>query len=140
MQENEMRVSGAVRLLSLLKHNESGAALISTLVAVAIAGILAAAFLSGLATATTAIHIADELTVAESLARSEMEYVRDYAYQYDATVYPVDPLLDIPTGWVVPTPAVELVHATDDGIQKITVSVEHNGKTVLTIEDYKVDR
>jgi len=40
----------------------------------------------------------------------------------------------------VPPPVVELVHATDDGIQNVTVTAEHNGKTILSVQLYKVDR
>jgi len=40
----------------------------------------------------------------------------------------------------VPPPVVELVHETDDGIQKVTVTAEDNGKAVLSLEVYKVAR
>lgn len=123
-----------------LKGNEAGASLIEILVALAILGLVAVAFLGGLATTSKAIIIANEQTTAESLVRSEAEYVKNYAYQYLATEYPVDPELPIPTGWSVPPPVVELVHATDDGIQKVTITVERNGEVILSTEIYKMDR
>ncbi len=39
---------------------------------------------------------------------------------------PIDPETGLPSG--------------DNGIQRITVIVSHNGNPVLTLEDYKVDR
>jgi len=52
--------------------NEKGMSLIEVLVALAILGIAAAAFLSGLATVSRALIIADERTTAESLAKTEI--------------------------------------------------------------------
>ena len=121
-------------------HNESGVTFIETLIALAVLGLVAVAFLGGMTTATKATIIADEQATAESLIRSELEYVRNCAYQYGVSEYPVDPLLTIPESWVVTPPVVEPLHATDDGIQKVTAKVEHSGEVVLVVEDYKVDR
>ena len=135
-----MRLFRMARMRSISAGSELGTTLIETTVALAILGVIAVAFLSGLATATKATVIADEQATAESLVRSEIEYVKNYAYQYDTSEYPVDPALTIPVGWSVPSPVVELVHATDDGIQKVTVTAERNGETILSVEVYKVDR
>jgi len=126
-------------------RKEKGIALIETLVALAIVGVVAVTFLGGVGTATKATVISNEQATAESLVRSEIEYVRKCAYQYhdapgDPAVYSVDPALTIPQGWVVPPPVVELVHATDDGIQKVTVTAEHHGEAILSVVTYKVDR
>ena len=120
--------------------SEKGFALIETLVALALLGIIAVVFLGGIGTATKATIVADEQTTAESLVRSEIEYVKNCTYQYSATQYPVDPSINIPYGWSMPVPAVELVHATDDGIQKVTITVERNGEQKFSAQIYKVDR
>ena len=123
-----------------LEGNESGVTLIETLVALAILGCVAAAFLSGLATTTRASVIADEQATAESLIRSEIEYIKNYSYDYYASSYPVDPALTIPESWDIPAPVVVPVHASDDGIQQVTVTAERNGKQMLSIIMYKADR
>jgi len=128
------------RVARKLRGNEAGLTLIETVIALAILGLIAVTFVGAMGTMAKATFVADEQATAESLAHSEIEYVKNCAYQYDASEYPVDPELTIPEGWVVPPPVVEPLHATDDGIQKITVKVERNGKVVLIIEDYKVDR
>lgn len=119
---------------------EKGFTIIETLVALALLGIIAVVLLSGVATASKASSIANERAIAESLVHSEAEYVKSCAYQDSASEYPVDPSLTVPDSWTVPPPVVGLVHATDDGIQEVTVTAEHNGEEVLSLKIYKVDR
>ncbi|MBI2854712.1 MAG: hypothetical protein HYX87_07325 [Chloroflexi bacterium] len=118
----------------------AGVALTEALIALAMLGIFAAAFLGSLATGARGTIVANEKAMAESLARSEIEFVKSRNYQYLATEYPVNPDLQIPAGWSIPRPAVSPVHATDDGVQRFTVSVFRNGKQVLSITTYKVGR
>ena len=139
------------RVAKKLKGNETGLGLIETLVALAILGSIAVVFLSGLATTAKATLIADKRATAESITRSEMEYVKsqDYViapwlYELPTTPPTWDASHTLPTGYNGYTANVtaELLdgHETDDGIQKITVTVKRDDKSVLTIEDYKVDR
>jgi len=121
-------------------RSTKGISLMETAIALAIMGVVAVAFLSGAGTSLKSASIASKQTTAESLVISEVEYVKTCAYQYSASEYPVDPDIDIPVGWSIPPPLVELVHATDDGIQKVTVTAEHNGREILSISTYKVDR
>ena len=139
------------RVAKRLKGNETGVTLVEALVALAVLGLIAVAFLSGLTTAAQATFIADERATAESLVRSEMEYVKsqDYViapwlYELPTTPPTWDPSHTLPAGYNGYTVNVtaELLdgHETDDGIQKITVTVKRGAKVILTIEDYKVDR
>jgi type II secretory pathway pseudopilin PulG len=128
------------RISGISPSSELGVTFIETIVALAILGLVAVVFLSGLATSSKATIIANERATAESLVRSEVEYVKNYTYQYDTSDYPVDPALSIPVGWTLPLPVVELVHATDDGLQKVTVTAEHDGEAILSVAVYKVDR
>jgi len=122
--------------------NEKGMSLIEVLIALAILGLVAAAFLSGLATASRALIIADERTTAESLARSQMEYVKEQDYDYnDSQLYEqVDVESLTHPGYFISVDADPLRYP-DDGIQKITVTVDHQNKEeVITLEGYKVNR
>jgi len=121
-------------------RSEKGMLLIETAAALAILGIVAVAYLGGIGTSLKSTIIAKEQATAQSLVISEIEYVKNYPYQYSASEYPVDPALDIPVAWSVPPPVVGLVHATDDGIQKVTVKAEYNGKEILSMVAYKVNR
>jgi len=125
------------RITKKMKGNEAGVTLIETLAALAILGLIAVALLSGVVTGARATFIADERATAESLARSQMEYVKslDYAASYTLAGLPEG------GGWAVPAPLVEPVPGGEDqGIQKITITVKHGDKTVLTVEGYKAER
>ena len=135
--------------------SEKGFTLIMVLVAIAILGLIAVIFAGGISTGAKGVFVSDERATAESLARSQMESIKNQSYIY----YSDDPhdtyeIISTPDGYsidldVVPfdpdtaTPYSESsgVFDGDDGIQKITVTVDHNDKeAVFTLEDYKVDR
>jgi len=136
-----MRLLRVVRMPSMFACRESGITLIETVVALAILGAIAVIFLSGLATASKAAFIADEQATAESLAQSQMEWVKNASYVYSATEYSPAP---IPGGkdYVNYSAIIvtEPLHNPDDGIQKITVTVKRFDKGVIKLEGYKVDR
>jgi prepilin-type N-terminal cleavage/methylation domain-containing protein len=135
--------------------NERGFTLIETIIAVALLGVIAIAFLGALGTASLAIFIADERATAESLARSEMEYVKSAnytaapwspsSYELPTTAPSWDPSHNaLPSGYDGYTANVTAAEI-DTGIQKITIVVSHLGKEIIssgnsTLEDYKVDR
>ena len=115
-------------------------ALIETLVALAILGIVAAVFLSGMATAARANLITDEQGTADSIARSQMEYVKTVSYADNATAYTPAP---IPSYGDYANYSVDIsaqaLNNPDDGIQKITVTVSHESRELISLEGYKVN-
>jgi len=144
------------------RSNSKGVGLIEVLIALAILGIVAVAFLGGLSTSLKAVFISDERSTAQSLAQSQMEYVKnqDYITNDVQAEYLKLNSSDIPSGYDiksldrngnvfddgehiigVPWDTENGQPSTnDEGIQKITIAVEHNGNEVLTLEDYKVNR
>ncbi len=136
-----MRQFGIARMLRIFALSESGVTLIETLIALALLGIIAVTFLSGLATTSKAAFTTDERATAESLARSQMEWVKNVDYVYSATEYSPAP---VPGGKDYINYSAIIVaqplHNPDDGIQKITITVERSDKVVITLDGYKVDR
>jgi len=138
----------------LLKE-ERGFTLIEVVLALALLGIVAVAFLGGLGAGSRAISVADERATAESLARTQMEYVRQQEY-IDYSQDPYDPYLVIgpPDGsYIISFSAVPInaetgeaydetggVFDQDDGIQRMTVTIFHNGKQVFILEGYRTYR
>lgn len=136
-----MRLFRVARRLGIFDYHESGVTLIEAIVALAILGVIAVAFLSGLATISKAVFIADERTTAESLAQSQMEWAKDYEYVYGATEYSPRPIPGAKDyGNYSAIIAAEPLHDPDDGIQKITITVKRYDKEVIKLEGYKVDR
>jgi len=83
---------------------EKGFSLIEVALAMLLLGIVAVAFFGALATGAKALLIADERTTAESLARSQMEYVKNQLYSNDQWSYEVTDssrtvLLGEPSWW-----------------------------------------
>jgi len=111
---------------------------IETLVLLAIVGTIAVTFLSGLFAMSKAATINDEQITAGSLAQSQMEWVKKADYVPGATDYPALPM---PGGSDYSRYSVTIAaQQLDTGIQKITVVVRNSDKTVIRLEDYKVDR
>jgi len=129
-----------LRVLSIFR-SQRGVTFIETAIALAVLGAVAVSFLSGLATTSKATIIADEQATAESLARSQIEWVKNADYIYDATEYSP---ASLPSGDDYINYSVlitaEPLHQPDDGIQKVTVAVKHDEKEVIKLEGYKVDR
>jgi type II secretory pathway pseudopilin PulG len=114
--------------------------LVEVLVAVAILGMTVVALLAALSTGSIGVATKDEQVTAANLARSQLEYTRSqpYADLYE-TVTP-------PAGYAVSVQADSVPEATSvpgadpSTIQKITVTVTRNDETLLTVDDFKVDR
>ena len=158
------------KIAKALQGSSKGVTLIEVLIALAILGIIAVAFLSGLSTSLKAVFISDERSVAQSLATSQMEYVKsqdycddDWSYTVTSSAYNYstepcwldDPpfLSDDYAGYCVKVKAEKFdadgdgsieVPGEDADIRKITVTVYHDENCVenevLTLEDYKVNR
>ncbi len=122
-------------------NSEKGFAFIETVIALALLGIIAAAFLSGLATSSKATVIANDQVTAVSLAQTQIEWVKKAEYIYDATGYSAAPISSGQdyTGYSVQIDS-EPLNSPDDGIQKITVTVKHWDKDALQLDVYKVDK
>jgi prepilin-type N-terminal cleavage/methylation domain-containing protein len=143
-------------------NGEKGFSLMEVALAMALLGVVAVAFLTALATGSRTIFVADERATAESLARTQMEYVRGQEYSGAPWNYTVTPsALDStdPPGWWTDNPPplltaeydgysagidVEPLHASDDGLQVITVTIDHlvdgDMKEIFVLEGYRALR
>jgi type II secretory pathway pseudopilin PulG len=117
-------------------RGQGGLGLVETLVAVAILGTAVAAFVTALSAGSIAVGENDAENMAQGLAQSQLEYTKSYAYDSGATTYPA---ITAPEGYGIAV-SVSSVPGTDSDIQKITVTISHEGESVLQVEDYKVDR
>jgi Tfp pilus assembly protein PilV len=116
---------------------EHGIGLVEALISVAILGLALTALLSAVSTGSMAVSRTDERVTAENLARSQLEYTKSQPYQALPASYAT--VTPSPDDYGV-TVTAEPVPGGDDSIEKITVTVTRNGKDLLVVEDYKVER
>jgi prepilin-type N-terminal cleavage/methylation domain-containing protein len=146
-------------------RKQRGFGLVEVIIALGLLGVIGIAFLTALATTSTAIIVSDKHATAESLARSELEFVKSQNYSGEPWSYQLpsgtSPTGNFPEWWVsgshtLPdgyehyTATVEATlldpledgSGNDDGLQKITVTVTFprdnpEETTVIALEGYK---
>ena len=124
--------------LSKLKalQDERGLTLVESLVTIAIVGVALVAFAVALSTGALAVRESDQEVTAQSLARTQLEYIKGYSYNPAATTYPTVNT----TGDYSISVAVTPVPGAGANIQKVTANISRDGQVLLTVEDYKVNR
>ncbi len=128
-------------------NDEKGTTLVEELVTVAIIGIGIVILVAMITTGVIGVRQVADKVLAESLARSQLEIIKDAAYQADPVSVPYPAVAPIPNYSVAV--GIEYWNATtstfvsavrNDGLQKITVTVSSAGTPLVQNADYKVDR
>jgi len=131
-------------------RGQKGFLLIEILVGLALLGIITVVFLNGLSTAAKGVSVSQERVSAESLAKSQIEYIKLQDYVAVADYNPDDPanryeLIDTPAdlaaaGYSVEInpPEIVLTEAGGYELQSITVAVKRDGKGKLVVSIYRV--
>lgn len=117
-------------------QDEKGLTMVESLVTIAIVGVAVVAFAIALSTGSLAVNESDQEVMVQSLARTQLEYIKGYPYDPEATTYPTVNTTDNYSISV----AVTSIPDTDANIQKITANISREGQVILTVEDYKVNR
>lgn len=133
--------------------SEKGFSLIETLIALALMGIVAVTLLIGMTTAFRAAALSQERVAAESLAKSQFEFIKAQDYITVADYDPDDALkryapISIGDGLVEQSYTIEIgppqtiisPGARGYELQIVTVVVKHNTEEVLTTSCYKLGR
>ncbi len=150
MSGNRKNIKHWFRRLKIRLQDEAGIGLVESLAAVAILGVAATSFVLSLSTGAIAVREDDQVVVAQSLARTQLEYVKNYPYNPEATTYPCVYTYDedynpnpitLPEGYGISVVVSPIPQAGGDSdIQKIAVTISKDGTELLTVEDYKVRR
>ena len=131
-----------------LLQEQRGIGLTETLVGLAILGLVGVALLNGLSTSSKAVIVNQEGVAAESLASSQVEYIKTQDYipvdDYDPVTNCYDKI-DIPAelagnGYSIDINPPETIIAPTLGpfeLQSVEVVIKHNGEGVLTISVYR---
>ena len=145
------------------RGDSRGQLLIEVLIALALLGVIATVFIGAMYTALQSARIADERSIAVTLAKSEIEYVKqqgysttdgEWAYMVDSTGSYADPGPE-PSWWATSQPpafseadfagysvvvtgtGIDLDNSgeDDESIRRITATAHHNGTDVVTPEN-----
>jgi prepilin-type N-terminal cleavage/methylation domain-containing protein len=113
-------------------RSEQGLTLVEVLVALAILAITGAGLFGALQLSSSVLATTDVRDTAKDLAELQIEYVKGlpYADSYTAALIPPGN-----EGYMVTVSSTSL---RDGNLQKITVTVDHNGVQIISIDDYKV--
>jgi prepilin-type N-terminal cleavage/methylation domain-containing protein len=121
-------------LMRRFQGGEKGVSLIETLIAIALLGIIGASLASGMMGVYKATPVAAEQDIGKSLAQSQMESVLESPYALSYSPAPIPAMYSGYTASFTTTPF------RDSNIEKITVTIKHQGKEVAIFEAYKTDR
>ncbi len=124
------------KLRAAMTRGQEGVGLVETLVAVAILGATLVVLLTAISTGVIGVATTEERVTAENLARSQLEYTKSQTYVAAPASYAT---VTPPAGYTVSAEASS-IPGGDSSIQQITVTVTRDGETLLTVQDYKVDR
>lgn len=129
---------------------QKGVTFLEILVGLAILGVITVAYISGMTSTFNAIGISQERVAAESLAKSQIEYIKvqgyihveDYNPDYPATSYE---LITVPSdlaaaGYSVNISAPEVVISEAEGgfeLQSVNVTVRRNNEQKMQISIYQ---
>jgi len=129
-----------------VRNSQKGFLLIEILVGLALMGIIAVGFTNGLSTTFKGVAVSQERVTAESLAKSQIEYIKVQDYIPVAEYDPVTncyELIDIPAdldaaGYTVEITSPEAIISEVIELQSVTVVVKRNGEGKMSISVYRV--
>jgi len=128
------------RLQAAFKDVE-GSILIEAVIALTIIGALGTAVVMGVGTAHTSGDLVETRSTAETLARNQMEYVFTLPYAVPNGTYVS--IADAPPGYTLIVEALEYTEGdpaivNDSDIEKVIVTVNKDGQSVLVLETLRV--
>lgn len=115
-------------------RGQGGMTMIETVTTVAMMGIVGITALCGLASSVISGGITADHTTVMALAQRQLEYVKILPYQSAPSNYDV---IEVPEPYQI---ACESQSLSNGNMQKVVVTVSKHGRSLLVIEDIKVNR
>ncbi|MBN1693087.1 MAG: hypothetical protein JW845_05980 [Dehalococcoidales bacterium] len=118
------------------KSGQRGLTMLEGLISIGILGAVVILMIFAMSGGALAVNENSEEMTVQSLARNQMEYIKNLAYNSEASTYPT---INTPPEYSI-TVSVTSVPDTNDNIQKVTANFYRNSELLMTISDYKGDR
>ena len=103
----------------------------------AILAIAVTTYVAAFSTSSIAIGKESRRVTAKAFAVSQVHHTRAQAFQIAPVAYPT---ITPPSTSYTVTSNATAIDGKDANIQQITVTVQFNGRTLSTLEDFKVNR
>ncbi len=148
-------------MLKTLVRNEKGFTFVEVLIAILVMSVFALTFMMGLAASSHAVIVADKRITAESIARSQLERIKNVAYIPPTNGEAAYPQITTSSGltiwslnyageevggteviaiaWNQANDSVAAPSEGDTGLQKVTVIIKSGDDSVFVLEGYKRD-
>ena len=116
-----------------------GGLLLDTVVAIMLFALIGTTVLVGVSTARRSGDIVDKQSIAENVARNQLEYLFSRAYKAPPLSYASisdlpDNEFNVPSGFTVTAAAILRSGITDPNLETVRVIVNHLGEQVLVVE------
>jgi prepilin-type N-terminal cleavage/methylation domain-containing protein len=118
-------------------RGQKGYTLVELLIAIVVIATSFSAFAVALSTGALAVSEDDKEVTAQSLARSQMEYIKYLNYDQNADTYPKIATTD---NYSISVAVTDVGTDGNKRIQKISANISKDGINLFNIQDYKVDR
>ena len=125
--------------LRTLALDSRGGLLLETVVAVIVFALIGTTVLVGVSTARRSGEIVDAQSIAENVARNQMEYVFSRAYKAPPLSYAsISDLpgndFNVPSGFTVTATAILRSGIVDPDVETVRITVSHLGEQLLVVE------
>lgn len=119
----------------LERNSEIGIALLEVVIALSLFALVGIAVLVGTSTIHSSGAVTEEQSLAENIARNQMERLFSEPYQPPPSSYTS---ISVPSGYNVAAAASEYVPG-DTNIERIIVTITHQGQHILTLETLRTN-
>jgi type II secretory pathway pseudopilin PulG len=133
--------------LRRLTSDQAGFTLVEELVAIGLVGAGLVLVVVMIGTGTAGVTAQRDQVLAHSLARAQIELIKDATYQTDPGASPY-PTVSVPAGYSLGInvafwdegSGTFVASPNGSGLQRVTVSVSRSGDLLATLQDLKADR
>ena len=130
---------GFVHRLEKTTVDSRGSILLETVVAVIIFALIGAATMVGIQTSTLTGEKVEDKSIAENMARNQMEHVFNQAYKappldYASIADIPGNTFSVPSDFTVTASAVERAGAAGADVEDVKVTISRNGQEILVLE------
>ena len=127
------RIEQWLEKVKLCFREQRGLSLAESVVAVAIVGVTVVSFVSALSAGSIAVREGAQEAISQRLVRTQLEYIKSCPYDSSYST------VEAPEGYAISV-GVDSTPDNDADIQKIRVTIYKDGKDILSVENYKVNR